>query len=344
MKKYCCEKGKAFLLTDRLTRKYFCGVDVAEGILVITDHFTVFTDARYYSAAKVNFKSVGVKTHLLKNLSDVSEYLALEGVKELGVDYTKTTVKEFLDYEKFGFPIFDCSNDIENIKAIKSDEEIKNIERACCIVEKAYHSVIKTLKKGITERQVKDRLEELMTSFGAEGPSFDTIVAFGANSAVPHHETGDTVLQDNMVVLIDAGCKVNGYCSDITRTAFYGKPSAEFINCYNAVKTANEKAICSITDGTMAKDADAFARGYLCEQGFGEYFTHSLGHGVGQEIHEFPTVSFKSQATLKNGMVFTIEPGVYLDGKFGIRIEDTVILLDGKVKRLYSDDKELIIL
>jgi Xaa-Pro aminopeptidase len=344
MKNYSCDKGKALLLTDRLTRKYFCGCDVAEGILVITDKFTVFTDARYFSAAKVIFKNAGIDAVLYKGLATVQTYLEQNGIKELKVDYSKTTVKEFLEYEKFGVTISDCSGVIEGLKAVKTESELNSIKTACRIVEKACAEVLKTVKKGITETELKDKLENLMIEYGAEGPSFDTIVAFGPNAAVPHHETGNTALKDNSVILIDAGCKIDGYCSDITRTAFFGTPSEEFVKCYNAVKLANEKAIENITDGMIACDADGIARQVLNECGLGEYFTHSLGHGVGQEIHEFPTLSVKGKAELKNGMVFTIEPGVYIDCKFGIRIEDTVVLKDGKVARLYSDDKDLLIL
>jgi Xaa-Pro aminopeptidase len=140
------------------------------------------------------------------------------------------------------------------------------------------------------------------------------------------------------------GCKVNGYCSDITRTAFFGKPSKKFIDCYNAVLNANQIAIENIGEKTLTDKADAFARDYLKEQGVGEFFTHSLGHGVGLEIHEYPTLSPKKSQVLENGMVFTIEPGVYFDGEFGIRIEDTVTLESGKIKRLFNDSKELLIL
>ncbi|MBR1968511.1 MAG: aminopeptidase P family protein [Clostridia bacterium] len=344
MKNFCCEKGSAFLLTDRLTRKYFCGVDIAEGTLVITNVLTTFTDARYFSAAKPELEKVGVNVLLYKDLFDIKDFLINNGVTKLLIDYSKTTVREYESYKTFGIEISDGSNTLEEIKSVKTEEELRYIKKACSIAEKAYYSAIKTVKKGITEKELKEVLERFMSEYGGEGTSFDTIVAFGKNAAIPHHETGDTVLTENTPILVDMGCKVNGYCSDITRTAFFGTPSNEFIKCYNAVLDANELAIEKITDGVKTDVADGYARDILTKAGYGELFTHSLGHGVGQEIHEYPTLSPKKSQTLKNGMVFTIEPGVYIDGKFGIRIEDTVVLENGKVKRLYTDDKKLLIL
>jgi len=344
MKNISCKKGEAILLTDRLTRKYLCELDVAEGSLIITDTFTVFTDARYFSAAKVVLNKAGIDAVLFKDISTISDFIKDKKITKLFIDYSKTTVKEFFEYKRFGVEIDDCEGKLSDIKACKTDEEIACIKKACAIAEKAYHTAIKTVKKGITENELRTRLEALMMEYGAEDVSFETIVAFGSNAAVPHHVTGETVLTDNVPILVDMGCKVKGYCSDVTRTAFFGTPSKEFLDCYKAVLKANELAIEKITDGTYTDEADGFARDVLSKAGLGEYFTHSLGHGVGLEIHEYPTLSSRRKDVLKNNMVFTIEPGVYIDGKFGIRIEDTVLLNEGKVERLYSDDKNLVIL
>ena len=140
------------------------------------------------------------------------------------------------------------------------------------------------------------------------------------------------------------GCTVDGFCSDLTRTSYFGKPTEKFIKCYQAVKEANEIAEQKIKSGETAKQADAYARKHLKEYGIDKYFTHSLGHGLGLYVHEYPALSKRRNDKLKTGMVFTVEPGVYFDGEFGIRIEDTVLLTENGVKRLYSDDKELLIL
>ena len=196
------------------------------------------------------------------------------------------------------------------------------------------------LYEGMTERELKKFVEDRMSALGGEGAAFDTIVAFGKNAAVPHHETGDAQLIANQAVLIDTGAKVNGYCSDITRTAFFGEPDDEFLKAYNAVLDANVKAEEEIYVGLSGKAADKIVRDVLTARGYGEYFTHSLGHGVGLEIHESPYLSPKSDEILDNGTVFTVEPGVYIDGRFGIRIEDTCIMENGRAKRLFTDDKK----
>ncbi len=343
MKDFVFGKRQAGLITDYITRKYLTGVDISEGVVILTDKITCFTDARYFYAAKPVLEKVGVTALLFKGFESVSNYLESNGIDTVYIDYSRATVQEYKEYRK-KFKVKDISSKLERVRSIKSEKELSLIENACLIAQKAYYDAIKTVKKGITETELKNAIEENMIKYGASGPAFPTIVAFGANSAVPHHETGDMVLEDNMPILVDMGCSVDGYLSDLTRTAFFGTPTDRFLSCYNAVKNANELAIKKIKNGTLTCVADGYAREYLKENGLDEYFTHSLGHGVGMEVHEYPTLSPRKKDKLKEGMVFTIEPGVYFDGDFGIRIEDTVVLSGGKVKRLFTDSKELIIL
>ena len=344
MKNYPLSENSACLITDRLTRKYLCGLDLSEGILIFSNKSTMFTDARYYSGVKDSFINAGVQIKLYASSTEIKDYLLSSGVKTLYLDYSRTTVKEYNSYLAWGFEVLDASDILSEMRSIKTEKELSVLKKACAIAENAVNQAFKSVKVGMTELELKDMIERLMATYGAEGPSFDTIVAFGKNGAVPHHETGDTVLENDMPILVDTGAMVGGYCSDITRTAFFGKPTEKFIKAYNAVLTANLLAIENITDGTLTSVADGYARKYLESQNLGEYFTHSLGHGVGLEIHEFPTLSKRAEKPLKNGMVFTIEPGVYFDGEFGIRIEDTVCLENGKVERLFTDSKELLIL
>ena len=344
MKNIPIEKDCAFLITDRLTRKYLSGVDIADGFLILGKRMVAFTDARYFYAAKQTFQKVGIDCYLYKGVESLGEYLKEIGAKTLLLDYDKTTLKEYGVYKNFGLNIADGSALIEKARSVKDERELDCIKRACMIAQKAYHEALKFVKKGISEIQLRDKIEALILSYGADEVAFDTIVAFGENAAVPHHETGETVLTDNQVILVDMGCKVNGYCSDLTRTAFFGNPDVKFLSAYSAVLNANELAEENIFSTLSAKAADGIARDFLSENGYGEYFTHSLGHGVGLEIHEYPTLSPRSNAVLTENMVFTVEPGVYFDGEFGIRIEDTVLIKNGKVERLFTDDKRLLIL
>lgn len=331
------------LVTDRLSRKYLTGVDIAEGYLVIGDNTKYFTDARYFYAAKQKLDAVNIQSELYTSMDGVFDFIRKSGAKRVMIDYGIATVKEYNEYSSYGLEIGDYSKKLIEMRAIKSDDELERIKKACKIAEQAFWSAIDTVKVGISELQLKEEIEKNILSLGGEGASFDIIVAFGENSAVPHHETGDTTLKDNSVILVDMGALVGGYMSDITRTVYFGEPDEEFKSRYRAVLYANVIAEQKIVAGVTAKEADAFARDYLKEEGLDKYFTHSLGHGVGYEIHEFPTLSKRSDAIIEENMVFTVEPGVYFDGKYGIRIEDTVVVKDGRVKRLFSDDKSLYI-
>jgi len=344
MKKLILRADSACIITDELTKTYLTETDLPEGTFVLTDEGVLFTDARYYYEVKDSFSHCGIRVELVKEPNTVKDYLTARGIKTLYLDYSRISAKEYFDYQTWGFNLEDASKIIEYARAVKDKRELDLIKSACEIAEKAYHLAIEKVKLGMTERQLKDIIEENLILLGADSVSFDTIVAFGKNSAIPHHVTDDTVLLENVPILVDMGAKVSGYASDITRTAFFGKPSGKFVNSYQAVLKANLTAIEKITDGTKTDVADGYARNVLKDFGIDEYFTHSLGHGVGLEIHEYPTLSKNRSTELKNGMVFTIEPGVYFNGEFGIRIEDTVLLENGKVKRLFSDDKNLLII
>lgn len=341
MIKLPCQKNCAYLFTDYLTRKYLTGYSLDEGFLISDKDLCCFVDARYYLMVKPELEELGVKTMLYKSLQDIKGYLKEQGIKKLYLNFEKTTLTEYQSYKELKVKLVDGSKALKLARSIKTEYELEQIKKACDIAQTAYASAISKVKKGMTELELKDLIVTEMINLGAECESFDTIVAFGKNSAVPHHRTGESKLEDNSVILVDTGCMVNGYCSDITRTAYFGKPSEKFLSVYNAVLSANLTAIDNITDGTNALDADAYARNLLKDKGYGENFTHSLGHGVGLEIHEFPTLSPKKSDDLSNGMVFTIEPGAYFDGEFGVRIEDTVALINGKVERLFNDSKEL---
>lgn len=337
--------GEAALITDRLTRKYLAGFDLAEGVLVMeSDRSTYFTDARYFHAAEPKIAEAGATPVLLTGGKQLENFVKDRGITALYIDYDRTTVAEYERYKAFGAEIRNCAEDIMAMRAIKNEEELEYTRVACDIIQKAYYSAIKLAKVGVTEREIAEAIRAEIKRLGGEGESFETIVAFGENAAIPHHETDDTKLKENSCILVDTGAVYKGYCSDFTRTSFFGTPSEEFIKAYDATLAANLAALDNIKEGTSGVTADAFARNLLAERGYGEYFTHSLGHGVGMEIHERPTLSPRSKDTLKEGAVFTVEPGVYLNGRFGIRIEDTATIKNGKAERFFTDGKELSII
>lgn len=332
--------GEGFLITDKINRKYFSGIDVDEGFFILSKTPTYLTDSRYFYAVKEKLKNTNISCLLYQDINSIKTELENQNIKKLYIDFDTTSLSEYNQYKNFGIELLD-GKDIKLKRAVKSEKEISYIKKACKIAENAVKTAFSNLKVGITEKQVKEILVNYMIKNGAEGESFDTIVAFSKNSAVPHHKTGNTKLKENSVVLIDTGCVYKGYCSDITRTAFFGTPSKEFLISYSAVLKANIKAEEQIKSGFSTIEADSIARNSLKYDGLDKYFTHSLGHGVGLEIHEHPYLSPKKESKLLDNMVFSIEPGIYFENKFGIRIEDTVCLINGKVERLFNDSKKL---
>jgi Xaa-Pro aminopeptidase len=271
----------------------------------------------------------------------------LEKYKSVAISFDETKYSDFLKLQEIGVELVNADEAFKKAMTIKNEWELSCIQKACEIAEDAFNQLLPEIKEGMTETEVAALLEYKMRYLGAQGLSFDTIVAFGPHAAVPHHETGETKLQYGDEILIDFGCKVNGYCSDITRTFLFGDDGKheEFKKAYKCVLDAHLLAQEKIVAGMTGKEADAVARDYLKACGYGELFTHSLGHGIGLNIHEAPSLSIRGESELVDGMVFSDEPGVYVAGEYGIRIEDTVILKDGKVVSFMSKtDKNLIIL
>ena len=333
------------LITDEKQRQYFLGFHSTAGYVMITKQVTSFVvDNRYISAARKALEPKGIEVILGGDFSPLKEKCEKLGVKTIAIDFTNTTVSSFEYFKKTGYEFVDASKEIVELMSVKTEEEIVYLKKACQIAEKAWLDVIPLIREGMTERELANELEYRFKKFGASGTSFDTIIAFGKNAAVPHHETGDTKLKKNQCVLMDFGCLYKGYCSDMTRTLYFGEPDEKFLKAYLAVLTAHVKCAENIVAGMTGKEADAIAREHLSSLGYGKLFTHSLGHGIGVNIHEFPTLSPKGEAVLKENMVFSNEPGVYLDGKFGIRIEDSAYISGGKYKSFMKDDKSLIVI
>ena len=325
--------------------RYLIGFAAENGCVIVDETgSTLYTDMRYAEAAEKLFAGTDVTVAMYKR----DEVLArLAAYKSVGISFDQTAHIEYLTLEKAGVTLENVDEAFSTAMMVKNEWELDNIAKACEIAEDALNELLPEIKLGMTEMEVAALLEYKMRKLGAEGLSFPTIVAFGAHAAVPHHETGLEKLQFGDAVLIDFVCKVNGYCSDITRTFLFGDDGKheDFKKAYASVLKAHNLAQEKITAGMTGKEADAIARDSLKADGYGELFTHSLGHGIGLNVHEKPGVSPRGEIVLENGMVFSDEPGVYEAGQYGIRIEDTVTLKDGKVVSFLSKtDKNLIIL
>lgn len=209
------------------------------------------------------------------------------------------------------------------------------------INDKAMNEVINQVSLGLSELEAADKLGKIYTQLGGDGNSFDAIIAYGANGANPHHENDNSCLLPGDSVIIDMGCKYKGYCSDMTRTVFYQEVSDEARNVYELVKAANEAAEATIRPGVKLCDIDKTARDLITEAGYGKEFNHRLGHFIGKDVHEYGDVSINFDLEVEEGMIFSIEPGIYLPGKFGVRIEDLVMVTKDGCKVLNSYPKDL---
>lgn len=325
--------------------RYITGFEAENGCVIVDKTgTTLYTDSRYIEAAEKLFDGTDV-TPVMQKREDVLQRLA--SYEKVGISFKQTPHVEFLALEKAGVKTADVDAFFDKAMGVKNEWELANIQKACGIAEDAFLDLLPDIKAGMTEMEVAALLEYNMRKRGAQGLAFATIVAFGAHAAVPHHETGETKLQFGDEILIDFGCRVNGYCSDITRTFLFGDDGSheEFKKAYAAVLAAHELVKATAKSGMTGKEVDAIARDCLKEKGYGELFTHSLGHGIGLNVHEFPGVSPRSETVLQDGMVFSDEPGVYVQGEYGIRIEDTVTLENGQIKSFMSKtDRKLIIL
>ncbi len=271
--------------------------------------------------------------------------LSLDG-KTVGVEGLRMRFRDILLIQQYtNAHIVDADPILSKLRLYKSPQEIEYHRKAAQISENALAQLLTELRLGMTERQVARRLDELQVELGGESPSFPTTVLFGKRSALPHGETGDTSLQQGDTLLIDFGTHYKGYVSDITRVFFIGEPSAKMKALYHAVFTANETGRNAARAGLTGADLDAIVAEVLREHGYEEYIVHRTGHGIGLEIHEHPNISSENTTPLETGMVFTIEPGLYVPELGGVRIEDNVAIApDGKADVLTSFPRELQVL
>ncbi len=336
--------GAEALLTEAEDlRRYLTGFSSSFGyVLSDKDGSVFYTDPRYLEAAEKELK--GSEISVEKYTSNFNDLLTK--YKQIAIPVDRTLYSDYKKLQDSGLEIIDSSSAFIRAMSVKEDYEIESIKKACQIADKAFLKLLSQIKEGMTENDVAALLEFLMRDGGASGTSFDIIVCFGESSSVPHHDTGMRKLKFGDIILIDFGCKYNGYCSDCTRTFLFGDDGkkGEFKSSYLKVLEAHMLVKEQLKAGMGGAEVDAIARNCLKNYGLDKLFTHSLGHGIGLNIHEFPRISPKSEDIIVDGMVFSDEPGVYLSGEYGIRIEDTVMLEKGKAVSLTDTDKKLIIL
>ena len=322
----------ALFLEQDFLRRYITGFYSTDGYVVYDGKTCTFVaDLRYFEAAGDALKDSAIR--VVEGSFDRALSL-VAGCKTLGVPYPFVSRAACARLEERGFALTDCMPALREAMKVKSAYELDCIARACDMAEEGLLHTLPRIKEGMTERELAAVLEYEMRMQGADGTSFETIVAFGKGSSVPHHETGDTKLKFGDVVLIDFGCKTQGYCSDCTRTFLFGDDGRHeaFKKTYAAVLEAHERVKETLVSGMTGREADAIARDLFAAKGLDKYFTHSLGHGIGLQIHEYPVLAPRGEEVLTDGMVFSDEPGLYFAGEYGIRIEDSICLENGKVR------------
>lgn len=337
---------QAALIDDSKNIYYLTGY-TGEGCLLITEKTAaVITDFRYVEQCerqapecRLEQTRVGVSREDI-----VKKILADEHVDELFVETNVLTVNAFRRLEKVleGVRLCDLPGVIGEMRSVKEQCELDIISKAVAISCEAFERMLPQLKPGITEKQARAILEHEMSLCGSEGLAFDTIVASGVNGSLPHAIPSDKPLKEGELITFDYGASYNGYCSDCTRTIAMGKISQELEDIYNAVYTAHMDALSRVKPGMVCKDIDAVARNYL-DKLYPDAFGHGLGHGVGINIHEAPTVNSRGETVLVPGHVITIEPGVYIKGLGGCRIEDTVYVTENGYFDPYTVSKQLIV-
>ena len=334
------------LITNEYNLRYMTGFTGTSGVAVVTKDDAVFiTDFRYTEQAQAQVKDFRIVQHNGPIFAEVGTQVALMGAKTIGFEKNSLTYGLYELYkEAVKAEFVPVSGEIEKIRLIKTQEEINIIKVACEIADNAFMHILNYIEPGKTELDVSNELEFFMRKQGATSSSFDIIVASGVRSALPHGVATNKVIEKGDFVTLDFGALYNGYISDTTRTVAVGQPSEKLVDMYNAVLESQLLALEKVGPGMTGIEADAVARDYLKSKGYGEAFGHSLGHGIGLEVHEGPGLSFRSNTVLEPNMTVTIEPGVYIPGIGGVRIEDDIVITNSGNEKLTHSTKELIIL
>lgn len=343
------EEIDALIINTPVNRLYLTGLQSSAGTLLVTrDDAYFIIDFRYFERAKTEAR--GCEVILQGKLYEqLSELLHKHNAKTIGIDGDYLTVSDYLTLNEklpgFGFVMNgEISGILKRMRMIKSTVELAYIKAAQRITDDAFIHICNYIKAGMTDRQVACELLDYTNRHGSERPSFDYIIVSGKRSSMPHGTPSDKVIERGDFITMDFGCTVNGYCSDMTRTVAVGEPSEEQRLVYETVLQAQLASIEKIRAGAVCSDVDAAAREIIAKAGWGDCFGHGLGHSLGIEIHESPTFSMRDQTVCEAGMVVTAEPGIYLEGKFGVRTEDMVYVTADGCENLTRSRKQLIIL
>lgn len=331
----------ACFICDASNLFYLSGYENADAVFLLEKNCvpSYYTDARYFEEIKGKAFDFCVN-----DIKDLFPYLQSKRFSSISVE-KNLPLDKYLELKKLGIEEFRfIDEEISALRKIKSSSEISAMEKAQSITDRTFGKILNEIREGITERQLASALEGTLFAEGAEALAFSSIVAFGENTAKPHAHRTDKKLEKGMAVTMDFGAKIGGYCSDMTRTVFFGKPSDKIRYVYESVLSAQNLALQNIKVGMSGRECDEIARGYFREKKLDKYFIHSLGHGIGIDCHENPSFSPKCEEIITIGNVLSVEPGLYFEGEFGIRIEDVIYFDENGTKNLTKSPKNMIII
>jgi Xaa-Pro aminopeptidase len=341
------ENFGAVLVADRYNRRYLTGFESSAGIVVVTPHKAFFiVDFRYFEAAKSAVKDA--ETLLMTDMyPQLAVILKESGTKELCLENETAIAQMQRIEEKLPETKLICSgvlsDAIKELRMIKDAEEVAAIKAAQAITDAAFKHILGYIKPGVAERELAAEIEYYMRKNGADGTAFPTICISGAKTSMPHGEPDDNTVKHGDFVTMDFGARKDGYCSDMTRTVAVDSVSAEQLRVYNTVLDAHMAAFEAAREGITGQQLDDVARGIINAAGYGNCFGHGLGHSLGLEVHENPRAAAGSNAVLQNGMIMTIEPGIYLAGEYGVRIENMALICENGCENLTKSERELVI-
>ena len=350
LKAFCKTEKTAALIMSEENVKYYTGFSSSNGWLIVTAEKSVFlTDSRYIEAAKSEIDSVDEIEETKGFRATVVPMMKKLGASKISIEQSRTTVSRLNELEEaFDGIEIDSSKKLDNAigadRRVKTDDEIKLIAEAQRIAERGFDHILGFIRPGLTEKEVQLELDYFMLKNGADGLSFETIAVAGANGSKPHGVPGDNVIKSGDFLTLDFGALYKGYHSDMTRTVAVGAPSDKQAEIYDIVLRAQLAGIAAIKPGAVCKEVDGASRKVIADAGYGEFFGHGFGHGVGIEIHENPFENTSSEEILEVGNVVTAEPGIYLPGQFGVRIEDMLLVTERGSRNFTTCEKKLIVL
>lgn len=332
-------KLDGYLVQDRMDQIWLTGFTGESGSVLVTQgSVTLLTDGRFDETADIEAPWARKVLRKKRSADETVRELRRAKITRVGIDPDHTTLRTFTELQKAAKPIriSAASRMIADLRLTKDAGEITLIRRAIDVAQAAFKKVASGIRVGMKEREIAANLVYEMSARGAQGPAFAPIVAAGASASLPHYEAGDREVRADACLLIDWGARVDWYVSDLTRMVWPGSIPPRLREVHKIVREAHDRAIEIIKPGIRAAQVDKVARDIITKSGYGENFNHSLGHGIGLNVHESPGLRRQSKETLKPGMVVTIEPGIYLPGIGGIRIEDDVLITDSGYEVLSS--------